>query len=66
MPTDDPQQPPETPPAQEVKKSPFTPEEWDRIFQDVREILAADRAWEAEHCKRPPRTKGEKSLRRLD
>ncbi|NLF73311.1 MAG: hypothetical protein GX575_30105 [Candidatus Anammoximicrobium sp.] len=65
MPTDAPQEPPETAPSGEPKYN-FTPEQWDRIWAQVREIVAADRAWEEEHRKRRPRTKGEKILRRLD
>jgi hypothetical protein len=66
MPSDDTQQPPETPPEQAAKKSPFTPEQWDRIWAQVREVVAADRAWEAEHRQRPPETPDEEILSRLD
>lgn len=65
MPTDESQQQPETPSSGEPKYN-FTPEQWDRIFEDVRAIVAADQAWEAEHCKRPPETPDEEILSRLD
>jgi hypothetical protein len=65
MPTDAPLQSSETLSSAEPKYH-FTPEQWDRIFQDVREIVAADRAWDKEHRKRPPETPDEEILSRLD
>ncbi|HPM80071.1 MAG TPA: hypothetical protein PLF81_05200 [Candidatus Anammoximicrobium sp.] len=65
MPTDKPQQPPETPSSRGPKYN-FTREQWDRIFEDVRQIVAADRVWEAEHRQRQPETQDEEILSRLD
>ncbi len=65
MPTEDSQQSPESRSSGEPRYN-FTPEEWDRIWAQVREVVAADRAWEAEHHKRPPETPDEEILSRLD
>lgn len=58
-------QPPEPSSSAEPKYN-FTPEQWDRIWAQVREVVAADRAWEAEHRHRPPETPDEEILSRLD